>query len=263
MKGRCLLLLSLVWLVWSATSLPAEVRTWTDNTGKYKTRAEYVSYAEGKVTLRKSDGLEVQLPLKRLSREDQRYVQEQVREARAKEKAERDQAEKDSQDQDSVDDEPRDEVAEEEEEPDDEPPRTIGRNQPPRQPMTEEEEDPVQNRRPEELEDEELDEELDADRNKDRPAPPVRTTPAVRPQPPIPPVKANNILSSVRGAVYRTETINNLRQIGLALVQYAERKGLFPGGLHRSESRSGRVELASGDFALPRSERFVSPVSDE
>ncbi|MCA9215541.1 MAG: DUF1559 domain-containing protein [Planctomycetales bacterium] len=54
----------------------AEIRTWTDNTGKYKTQAEFVSLKNGKVTLKREDGAERVLPLSRLSEVDQGIAKE-------------------------------------------------------------------------------------------------------------------------------------------------------------------------------------------
>ena len=57
-----------------AASLQAEVRTWTDSTGKHKTRAELISVKDGKVALRKENGKTVTLKLERLSDADQKYL---------------------------------------------------------------------------------------------------------------------------------------------------------------------------------------------
>jgi len=55
----------------------AETRTWTDITGKHQTEAEYVSFADGVVTLRKpGTNKTVKMPLERLSLEDQQVVRE-------------------------------------------------------------------------------------------------------------------------------------------------------------------------------------------
>ncbi len=69
------------------SGLRGETRTWTDSKGKHKTQAEFVSYEKSQVTLRKTDGQLVTLQLTKLSREDQRYVHERVRQQREEEKA--------------------------------------------------------------------------------------------------------------------------------------------------------------------------------
>lgn len=75
-RGRSLLCLVASMIV-SVPLEAEEARTWTDITGKHKTLAEYVSFAEGVVTLRKP-GTEktLKMPLDRLSLEDQQYVRE-------------------------------------------------------------------------------------------------------------------------------------------------------------------------------------------
>jgi hypothetical protein len=59
---------------------PAAFRTWTDNTGSFKVSAEFVSFGNGKVKLRKQDGNEVTVPLERLSTADVEFVRERCRE---------------------------------------------------------------------------------------------------------------------------------------------------------------------------------------
>ena len=49
-------------------------RRWTDSTGKHKVLAIFRGVASGKVTLEKSDGSKVTLPLERLSEADQKWV---------------------------------------------------------------------------------------------------------------------------------------------------------------------------------------------
>jgi hypothetical protein len=56
-------------------SASAELRTWTDNTGKHKTEAEFVSLNNEKVTLRKANGKTISVPLSRLSDEDQKLAE--------------------------------------------------------------------------------------------------------------------------------------------------------------------------------------------
>ncbi len=52
------------------------VRTWTDGAGKYKIQAKFVSEKDGKVTLEKPDGSEIEIELKKLSAADRTYVAE-------------------------------------------------------------------------------------------------------------------------------------------------------------------------------------------
>lgn len=115
----------------------AELRTWTDSTGKYKTEAEFVSLSDGHVTLRKANGKEVKLRLERLSADDQTLAREL------------------SQASDSA---PSDSTS--------------------------------------------------------RPSPAAAVP--------------NNVINSVRGAAYRAQTLNNMKQISLALMFYESTNGRFP-----------------------------------
>ena len=63
------------WFVAAATA--AEPRTWTDATGKFKIQAEFVSEQNGSVTLRQTDGSEVEIPINKLSKPDQDYLKTQ------------------------------------------------------------------------------------------------------------------------------------------------------------------------------------------
>ena len=51
-------------------------REWVDRTGKYKTVADFVRVKDNKVTLKKSDGTFVSVPIGRLSKQDQDYIRE-------------------------------------------------------------------------------------------------------------------------------------------------------------------------------------------
>ncbi|MCH8042381.1 MAG: hypothetical protein IID44_01560 [Planctomycetes bacterium] len=51
-------------------------RTWTDSSGKHKIDATFVKVANGKVTLRKSDGRVIEIPVASLSKEDQQFLQQ-------------------------------------------------------------------------------------------------------------------------------------------------------------------------------------------
>ncbi len=59
-------------------------RTWADSTGKFSTSAVLTKYADGKVHLRKRDGSEITVPMRRLSANDQRYVRQYLAVRRAK-----------------------------------------------------------------------------------------------------------------------------------------------------------------------------------
>jgi len=56
----------------------AEVRTWTDVTGKHTIEAELISATPTEVTLRRADGKEVKLPLAKLSPADRALVKKQI-----------------------------------------------------------------------------------------------------------------------------------------------------------------------------------------
>lgn len=73
----CLLALVLTWNFsttdgWSE----ADVRTWTDNTGKFTFEGTFVRSRGNEIMLKKVDGQLLRVPLNRLSREDQDYVTE-------------------------------------------------------------------------------------------------------------------------------------------------------------------------------------------
>jgi thiol-disulfide isomerase/thioredoxin len=73
----CLLVL-VVTGVWSAE------RTWTDESGKFSVTAEYVGVKSGMVLLRKANGKEVSVPLKKLSEADRGFVVTQNKRAQIK-----------------------------------------------------------------------------------------------------------------------------------------------------------------------------------
>jgi hypothetical protein len=56
--------------------LAADVRTWTDSTGKFTIKAKFVSLADGKVTLEQEDGSKVEIELTKLSAADQKVAQD-------------------------------------------------------------------------------------------------------------------------------------------------------------------------------------------
>jgi len=77
MMGRKLFYLALATalLCWGQ----AHARKWTDSTGKYSVEAEFVELVGQTVTLRRSDGEVIRVPLERLSRSDRQYVQHRGR----------------------------------------------------------------------------------------------------------------------------------------------------------------------------------------
>ncbi len=51
-----------------------EFRTWRDTTGKFKVEAAFIDFRDGKVQLTKEDGSIVNVPVQKLSENDQKYV---------------------------------------------------------------------------------------------------------------------------------------------------------------------------------------------
>lgn len=56
-----------------------ETRTWQDASGKFHTDAQFVSLTAGVVTLRKTDGTTVKVPLEKLSEEDWEWIENRRR----------------------------------------------------------------------------------------------------------------------------------------------------------------------------------------
>jgi F0F1-type ATP synthase epsilon subunit len=54
----------------------AKWRTWSDLTGKFKTEAKYGGIANGKVKLTNNDGKVIQVPIEKLSTEDQKWIED-------------------------------------------------------------------------------------------------------------------------------------------------------------------------------------------
>ncbi len=54
----------------------APAREWTDATGKFSIKAELVDVRDGKVRLKKADGNVIAVPVAKLSKADQKYLQE-------------------------------------------------------------------------------------------------------------------------------------------------------------------------------------------
>jgi hypothetical protein len=61
-----------------AVAAASASRTWTDSSGKFKIEAKFISLAGGQVTLEKPDGVQIRMPLDKLSAADQSYVTEQA-----------------------------------------------------------------------------------------------------------------------------------------------------------------------------------------
>lgn len=65
----------------SIASAEETIRTWTDATGKHKTRAAFVALNDKELTLQREDGTTVKLPLERLSKADQAFARRTARTA--------------------------------------------------------------------------------------------------------------------------------------------------------------------------------------
>lgn len=63
------------------TSSTGSLHTWTDTSGRFKIAAEFVSAENGKVTLRRQDGREVEVPLEKLCEADRAHVAKLLEEA--------------------------------------------------------------------------------------------------------------------------------------------------------------------------------------
>jgi len=57
------------------------MRTWTDDTGRYRIEAALIAVEGGRVRLRKTSGQEIEVPLGRLSREDRLWAERRASEA--------------------------------------------------------------------------------------------------------------------------------------------------------------------------------------
>lgn len=75
MKSCALLLLLSCWLPVDEE----EARVWTDASGKFSVEATLVESKNGIVVLNKTDGSRIEVPLNRLSKDDQKYLREWVR----------------------------------------------------------------------------------------------------------------------------------------------------------------------------------------
>jgi len=70
--GVCVLAIALFW------SSDGSARQWTDRTGRFSVEAEFLGMTDGKVSLKRKDGVVVKVPLGTLSLADQKYVAAQV-----------------------------------------------------------------------------------------------------------------------------------------------------------------------------------------
>jgi hypothetical protein len=66
----------------SANPAAAEIRTWTDKTGKYTVEAEFIEILEGKVRLKLADGKIVALPLSKLAESDRLFLRDLLKKQR-------------------------------------------------------------------------------------------------------------------------------------------------------------------------------------
>ncbi len=75
-------LTSFVWtwlgLIFATQIVHAEIRTWTDRTGKFKIEAEFVEVKDGVAVLKRADQNRIEVPLDRLSDQDQTFVKSQL-----------------------------------------------------------------------------------------------------------------------------------------------------------------------------------------
>jgi uncharacterized membrane protein len=71
---RVFLCFATVFSLLAATAVPAEIRKWTSKDGQYSTEAELVEFDKASVTLKKTTGETVTVPLERLSEADRRYL---------------------------------------------------------------------------------------------------------------------------------------------------------------------------------------------
>ena len=56
----------------------AEVRTWTDASGKHKLKAELVEFKDGKVRLKRGDGKVLSMSISKLSKSDQQFLAKSI-----------------------------------------------------------------------------------------------------------------------------------------------------------------------------------------
>ena len=68
-------------MIMSQLVFAAEMRTWTDKTGKHKQVAEFVSLKNGKLLLRKENGKKISLAISQLSKADQKVAKDLAKKA--------------------------------------------------------------------------------------------------------------------------------------------------------------------------------------
>ncbi|KAI8351821.1 hypothetical protein EDC96DRAFT_577544 [Choanephora cucurbitarum] len=57
---------------------PSKVRLWTDRTGAFKVEAQFLSCANGKIRLFKTNGVKIDVPTDRMCMEDLRYIEQET-----------------------------------------------------------------------------------------------------------------------------------------------------------------------------------------
>ncbi|OBZ83685.1 Actin cytoskeleton-regulatory complex protein SLA1, partial [Choanephora cucurbitarum] len=57
---------------------PSKVRTWTDRTGAFKVEAQFLSCANGKIRLFKTNGVKIDVPTDRMCMEDLQYIRQET-----------------------------------------------------------------------------------------------------------------------------------------------------------------------------------------
>ena len=72
--GSMVAIFFLAWCSCSSDAWAEEMRTWSDASGKFKIQGKFASEEDGKITLEKPDGSEMEIELKKLSSADQKYV---------------------------------------------------------------------------------------------------------------------------------------------------------------------------------------------
>jgi hypothetical protein len=69
--------LVILWLSLGSFVGAEELRTWTDATGKFKIQAKLDSIADGKAILIRADGEKIAIPVQKLGKADQAYLEKQ------------------------------------------------------------------------------------------------------------------------------------------------------------------------------------------
>lgn len=76
--GRTIPFVLLAWLVLGSAgaAIAAEMRTWSDRSGKYQIKAKLLEVKDGKALLQRENGGKLQIELDKLSKADQQYLEE-------------------------------------------------------------------------------------------------------------------------------------------------------------------------------------------